>query len=382
MKIKFPVCLVLLCTLIGCQSKPQQSLALLPEAAFDSIVETKPVALYTLRNRNGITMQVTNYGARVVAIWTPDNDGHWADIVAGRPTLKGYISGAGERFLGAAIGRYANRIANGKFVLDSKAYQLSTYSDGQCLHGGIKGFDRVVWDVTSKSDSEIVLTYLSRDMEEGFPGNVQIKMVYSLTDDDAFKIEYTATTDRKTPINLTNHTFFNLHGEGNGGIEDHLLYINADTFTPLNEKLIPLGTYQKVAGTPFDFRSSTLIGERINEQNTQLEQSKGYDQNFVLNRTALDDVELAAIVEDTVSGRFMRVYTTEPGLQFYSGNFSDGSVMGKNGKPHTFRSSFAIEVQHFPDSPNQKNFPSTILKPGDTYHQICIYQFGTKKKDL
>ncbi|MFA6831391.1 MAG: aldose epimerase family protein [Bacteroidaceae bacterium] len=378
MKTRFSLLLLFISLLVGCQSKQKTSLSLLPETAFDSIIDGKQVALYTLQNKMGITMQVTNYGARVVSIWTPDKTGHWDDIVAGRPTIKGYVSGAGERFLGATIGRYANRIADGKFAISGKEYQLATYSDGQCLHGGVKGFDRVVWNVVSKTTNQICFDYLSKDMEEGFPGNLKVKMTYSITDDNAFKIEYTATTDEATPINLTHHTFFNLHGEGNGSINDHILYINADSYTPINKKQIPLGTFEKVANTPFDFRKPIAMGTRINQKDKQLEYCNGYDHNFVLNRTTSNDVELAATVEDPISGRYLNIYTTEPGIQFYSGNFSDGSVIGKNGKPHTFRSSFAMETQHFADSPNQPNFPSTILKPGETYHQICIYQFGVK----
>lgn len=370
--------LLLLITTLFFACSEKQQLPLVDEANFKDTVDNKPVDLYTLSNGKGLTMQVTNFGCRVVTLFTPNRDGNMDDIVLGYENLDRYVHNKGERFLGATIGRYGNRIAAGKFTLDGKDYQLSTFDNGQCLHGGDKGFDRVVWNVDSVADNYILFSYLSKDMEEGFPGNLFVKMSYRLTDNNEFRIEYSATTDKATPVNLTHHSFFNLKGEGNGSINTHELCIAAHYYTPVDSVLIPTGELADVSGTPFDFRKPLPIGRRLNEENKQLDNCKGYDHNFVLNRKSGSELEFAASVYEPSNGRYMEVWTTEPGLQFYGGNFFNGKTLGKSGKPYKYRESFALETQHFPDSPNQKGFPSTILEPGETYKHICVYKFSVK----
>ena len=353
-------------------------LPLVNEADFNTTVDGKPIDLYTLSNSNGLTMQVTNFGCRVVTLFTPDRLGNMDDIVLGYENIDRYVHNKGERFLGATIGRYGNRIAAGKFTLDGKDYQLSTFNNGQCLHGGDKGFDMVVWNVDSVAKDYILFSYLSKDMEEGFPGNLSVRMSYQLTADNEFRIEYSATTDKATPVNLTHHSFFNLKGEGNGTVNTHELYIAADRYTPVDSVLIPIGELADVTGTPFDFRKPLAIGSRLDEKNEQLDNCRGYDHNFVLSRTSSSDLELAATVYEPSNGRYMEVWTTEPGLQFYGGNFFNGETLGKSGKPYKYREAFALETQHFPDSPNQEGFPSTILHPGETYRHVCVYKFDVK----
>ncbi|MGL4292373.1 MAG: aldose epimerase family protein [Bacteroidales bacterium] len=357
---------------------PKQEPTLLPVSAFEKIIDQKPVSLYTLTNGQGLTMQVTNWGCRVVTLWVPDRNGVLDDIVLGYESLDRYLNNEGERFLGSTIGRYGNRIADGQFMLNDSVYRLSQFNNGQCLHGGDKGFDRVVWSVDSVTDNKIWFSYLSADGEEGFPGNLDVKMTYELTDGNEFKIGYEATTDKATPVNLTHHSFFNLHGEGKGTINDHQLMIAADSFTPVNKVLIPLGDHKEVTGTPFDFREAKAIGRDLDQADDQLAMGAGYDHNFVLNRKSTSDIELAATVYEPQSGRYMEVLTTEPGLQFYGGNFFDGKVMGKYGTPQRYRESLALETQHFPDSPNQPAFPSTILNPGEQYRHLCIYKFSIR----
>lgn len=361
----------------ACTEKEQQ-LSLVNEADFKTTIDGNQVDLYTLSNGQGMTLQVTNFGCRVVTLFVPDRNGKMDDIVLGYENINRYVHNEGERFLGAAIGRYGNRIAAGKFTLGGKEYQLSTYNNGQCLHGGDKGFDMVVWNVDSVAKDYILFSYLSKDMEEGFPGNLSVKMSYKLTNDNEFCIEYSATTDKATPVNLTHHSFFNLKGEGNGTINTHELCIAADKYTPVDSVLIPTGELADVSGTPFDFRTPTQIGARLNENNQQLDNCKGYDHNFVLNRKTASDLEFAASVYEPSNGRYMEVWTTEPGIQFYGGNFFNGKTLGKSGKPYRYRESFALETQHFPDSPNQKGFPSTVLEPGETYKHKCVYKFGVK----
>lgn len=356
----------------------ERRLPLVNEADFNTTVDGKPIDLYTLSNSNGLTMQVTNFGCRVVTLFTPDRLGNMDDIVLGYENIDRYVHNKGERFLGATIGRYGNRIAAGKFTLDGKDYLLSTFNNGQCLHGGDKGFDMVVWNVDSVAKDYILFSYLSKDMEEGFPGNLSVRMSYQLTVDNEFRIEYSATTDKVTPVNLTHHSFFNLKGEGNGTINTHELYIAADRYTPVDSVLIPIGELADVTGTPFDFRKPLAIGSRLDEKNEQLDNCRGYDHNFVLSRTSSSDLELAATVYEPSNGRYMEVWTTEPGLQFYGGNFFNGETLGKSGKPYKYREAFALETQHFPDSPNQEGFPSTILHPGETYRHVCVYKFDVK----
>lgn len=366
----------LLPLLVGCNSGPK--VTLLPDSQFDTIIDGKKVALYTLKNTKGMAMQVTNYGARVVSLWAPDRAGKMSDVVLGYKDIHSYVNNPGERFLGAAIGRYGNRIANGKFTLDGKEYQLAAYNNGQCLHGGLKSFDRVVWNVDSVMPNKICFSYLSPDGEENFPGNLNVKMTYELTDNDDFEINYTATTDKATPVNLTNHTFFNLKGEGNGDILAHELTIRASHFTPVDSLLIPTGELKETLGTPFDFQKPRQIGSRIDMDDPQLRNGQGYDHNWVLDRHTDKNLEWAATVFEPVTGRQLEVWTTEPGLQFYSGNFFDGAATGKSGQPYDYRCGIALETQHFPDSPNHPDFPNTILKPGETYQQTCVYKFRIK----
>ncbi len=382
MKITKLFAVLSLAVMASCQSTTNVALDLIPASNFEAVVDGKPVALYTLTNASGTTMQVTNFGARVVSLWVADRDGNYEDIVLGYENLDRYINNTGERFLGATIGRYGNRIADGKFTLNGKEYQLSTYNNGQCLHGGDKGFDMVVWNVDKATDNCIEFSYLSKDMEENFPGNLDVKMIYTLTDDNEFRVDYEATTDKDTYLNLTHHSFFNLKGEGKGTINDHILYVKADHYTPVNPSLIPLGVNEKVEGTPFDFRPPKAIGESLGEEaeakNVQFTNCRGYDHNFVLSRDTESDLEMIASVYEPASGRFMEVLTTEPGLQFYGGNFFDGSSNGKTNNPLNFRESLALETQHFPDSPNQPTFPSTLLTPSDLYTHTCVYKFSTK----
>ncbi|MDR1984877.1 MAG: galactose mutarotase [Prevotellaceae bacterium] len=352
-----------------------QTLPLLVYIAFSAVVDNRQISLYTLQNGD-ITMQVTNFGARVVSLFTPDKNGNYADIVLGYPDIQSYLNNRGERFLGCVVGRYANRIAGGKFVLDGNTYALPCNSGGQTLHGGVKGFDSVVWNVESASEHEITFSYLSAHNEEGFPGNVHVLMTYSLTPDNEFKITYKATADQTTVVNLSHHSFFNLGGEGSGSIENHILTLNASRITPVNGWLIPTGDLMNVENTPFDFRTPHAIGERINENHEQLKYGSGYDHNWVLDCKSIE--EPAAIVYDPESGRELMVFTDQPGIQFYSGNHFSGTVEGKYGKLHKSRESFALETQKFPDSPNQPDFPTTVLNAGETYQHTCIYKFNIK----
>ncbi|MBI3527919.1 MAG: galactose mutarotase [Betaproteobacteria bacterium] len=331
--------------------------------------------LFTLRNGNGIEVKITNYGGIVVSLTAPDRHGDLADVVLGFDSLDGFI---GNRpYFGAVIGRYANRIAGGRFILGNHNYTLSTNDGGNHLHGGLRGFDKELWStrtVRRKADVTLVLRYLSVDGEESYPGNLEVEVAYTLTRDNALKIEYRASTDQPTPVNLTNHTYFNL---GSGpDILDHELKLYADRFTPVDAGLIPTGELRPVGGTPFDFRTQGRIGARIADDDEQLKRAGGYDHNFILAGQA-GRLGVAAEVYERKSGRALRVLTTEPGLQFYSGNFLDGSIVGKNRKAYGRRSGFCLEAQHFPDSPNQPHFPSTILMPGAKYRQTTIYQFAT-----
>ena len=352
-------------------------LPLLPEEAFQTTVDGKPVALYTL-HAGDITMQVTNYGARVVSLWTPDREGRYEDIVLGYENIGRCIDNTGERFLGAVVGPYANRIAKGRFTLDGAEYTLPLNNNGQTLHGGLKGVDRVVWDVVSATDDKLVLHYLHPDGQDGFPGNLDIEMTYSLTPDNEFRVDYKATTDKPTVANFSHHPFFNLKGEGNGTVLDNVLTINASHTTPVDSVLIPTGQIAPVEGTPFDFREPHAIGERIGADNQQLRNGGGYDHNWVIDRKTESGIEQVATVWEPASGRTIEVLSDQPGLQVYSGNFFDGKSIGKYGKPQRYRESLALETQKFPDSPNHDNFPSTVLRPGETYTQVCIYKFGVK----
>lgn len=347
---------------------------------FEETIDGKQVALYTLTSSTGMKMQVTNFGGHVVSLWTPDKNGKFADVVLGHSTLKEYSDYVGERFVGCVVGRVANRIAKGEFTIDSITYHVPVNNNGQSLHGGLKGLDQVVWDVDTVCDDMIQLSYLSPDGAEGYPGNLKVTMTYALTSDNSFKITYRATTDKPTVVNLSHHGFFNLKGEAAGTINDHLLTINADAITPVDSVLIPTGELMPVEGTPFDFRTATAIGDRVNEEHPQLKCGNGYDHNWVLNRSTADDVELAATVYEPVSGRVMEVFTNQPGIQFYGGNFFDGNGIGKNGATFKYREALALETQKFPDAPNQPQFPSVRLNPGEEYYNVCVYKFSVKQQ--
>jgi len=333
------------------------------------------VELYTLTNSKGVTAAITNYGGILVSLKVPDRAGQLADVVLGFDTLDGYLKG--HPYFGAIIGRYGNRIAKARFTLNGVEYRLAPNEGENSLHGGIKGFDKAVWTAKEIDGGKALeLSYLSKDGEEGFPGNLAVKVTYSLNDENELKIDYTATTDKDTVVNLTNHSYFNLAGQGEGDVLDHVVTINADRFTPVDSKLIPTGELRSVAGTPFDFRTPHRIGERINDRDEQLILGRGYDHNFVLNRTG-EGLALAARVVEPKTGRVMEVLTTEPGMQFYTGNFLD-SITGKGGKVYKQRYGFCLETQHFPDSPNKPEFPSVVLKPGQEYRSTTIYRFSVE----
>lgn len=346
-------------------------------AKFQKEVDGKQVDLYTLVGANGIAMKVTNYGARVVALCVPDANGNPVDVAFGYDNIDDYIN-LPENFFGAAIGRYGNRIGDAKFTLNETEYQLNNNDGKNHLHGGTVGYCDVVWNAEKVSDSKIVFTYLSPDGEEGYPGNLEITMTYELTEDNAFRIDYVATTDAPTVCNLTHHSYFNLSGEGAETINDHILMIKADKGTPVDNTLIPTGEIASLEGTPFDFTTPTEIGSRLNSDDVQLSYGGGYDHNWVLNRE-MDGIELAASVYSPITKINMDVLTDQPGLQFYGGNFLNGSVSGKQGKPYNYRSGLCLETQHFPDSPNKPDFPTTTLLPGDTYKHVCIYKFSIKE---
>jgi aldose 1-epimerase len=344
--------------------------------AFGMTASREAVELYTLTNANGMEARIMTYGGTVVSLKVPDRHGKLGDVVLGYETLDGYLKNS--PYFGAIIGRYGNRIGKARFSLNGKEYTLGKNNGENTLHGGIKGFGTVVWkakEVKSKDGGGLELTYLSKDGEEGFPGNLPVTVTYTLTSQNELKIEYSASTDKTTVVNLTNHSYFNLAGEGN--ILQHELMINASRFTPVDAGLIPTGELRSVKGTPMDFTRSTVVGARIDQQDEQLTFGRGYDHNWVLNN-GTGKLALAARAYEPVSGRVMEVLTTEPGLQFYSGNFLDGSITGKSGQAYKQRYGLCLETQHFPDSPNKPGFPSTVLKPGRRYETTTIYRFSAK----
>ena len=357
-----------------------ESLHNLDSADFEKEVDGKPTKFHTLTNVNGVEITFTNYGQRLISLYVPDKEGNFEDVVLGPDKLEGFMAPGGA-FFGAVVGRYGNRIGKGEFELNGTKYTLAKNNGENHLHGGVKGFNAVVWDVDQHSDDSIIFSRTSPDMEEGYPGNLQVTVSYRLTDDNELKIDYQATTDKTTVVNLTHHSFFNLAGEAAGNIGNHLMMINADAFTPVDQGLIPTGEIRKVAGTPFDFRKAKPIGRDIDADDEQIKFGKGYDHNFVLNDKPVneDGLTLAARVVEPESGRTMEVYTNEPGVQFYTGNFMDGSYIGKSGKPYVFRGTFCLETQHFPNSPNIPNFPSTVLEPGEIYNSSCTYKFGVSQ---
>jgi aldose 1-epimerase len=345
------------------------------------------VDLFTLTNENGVTMNVTTYGGIITSLQVPDREGTLEDVVLGFDSLQGYTSDQYKEanpYFGALIGRYGNRIGEAEFALNGQTYALEANNGPNHLHGGKEGFDMVHWNAESFEEGDevgVVLTHTSPDGHGGYPGRLDVEVTYTLTDGDELAIDYRATTTKATPVNLTQHSYFNLDGHADGSILDHKLMIDADTFTPVDSTLIPTGDFRSVAGTPFDFRQPTSIGARIDRDNRQLGIAGGYDHNFVLARQDRDSVRLAARVYEPDSGREMEVWTTEPGLQFYSGNFLDGSLTGKGGASYPQHAGFALETQHFPNSPNESDFPSTILQPDETYTSRTVYRFTVRESN-
>lgn len=336
------------------------------------------VELYTLSNSDGMRVKIITYGGIVVSMEVPDAAGKTGDVVLGYDNLDDYVKN--NPYFGCIVGRYGNRIGAGKFTLNGAEYKLAINNGPNHLHGGLKGFDKVVWKAEQFKDSDgvgVKLAYTSKDMEEGYPGNLDILVTYTLTDKNELKIDYEATTDKATPVNLTNHSYFNLAGQGNGDILAHELMLNADRCTPVDEGLIPTGELLPVKGTDMDFTKPMTVGARINSDYEQIKFGGGYDHNWVLNKEG-DELSLAAKVFEPTTGRVMEVYTTEPAIQFYAGNFLDGTIKGKEGKVYKHRYAFCLETQHYPDSPNKPEFPSTILNPGDKYETTTIYKFSTK----
>jgi len=348
---------------------------MISEESFRDSHKGKPVNLYTLKNRNGLIAQITNYGAIIVSIYVPDRNGILADIVQGYDTATEYINGNGP-YMGAICGRCANRIAGGKFTLLGKEYTLAVNNGPNHLHGGITGFNKVVWDVIKSSPSRLQLVYLSADGEEGYPGNLRVSVTYTLTDKNELRIEYSASSDKTTIVNLAGHSYFNLSGEGSGSIYDHELKINGSFFTPTDETNIPTGEIRSVKGTPMDFTATRKIGASIDKKDEQLKYGAGYDHNWVLNHR-MGTLGLAAVAHDPKSGRMMEVYTTQPGVQLYTANWIDNEK-GKGGKKYQRRWAFCLETQHFPDAVNKPHFPSAILKQGKEYRHSCVYKFGVK----
>ena len=341
--------------------------------AFQFEVNGKPVDLYLLENANGMKVTITNYGGKIVHMLVPDKDGEFVDVNLGYDNLDGYLK-TSEIYFGSLIGRYGNRIAGGKFTIDSVEYTLAQNNGPNNLHGGNVGFNNVVWEVKSSSPKSITLAYISADREEGFPGELAVEVTYELTDQNEIVMTYDATTDKATHVNLTNHAFFNLNGDGSGTVNDHVLMVKASNYTPVDETLIPLGENASVEGTPFDFRTPTAIGARVDVEDEQLGYGNGYDHNFVLDKGITASPELVATIKSEQTGIELDILTTEPGLQFYGGNFLNGSETGKNGT-YNFRGAFCLETQHYPNTPNNPSFPTTLLQPGEQYHTVSIYRF-------
>jgi aldose 1-epimerase len=350
------------------------------EDAFKGRYKGKNTSLFTLKNKNGLVVQITNFGAKIVSLFVPDRNGNFDDIVLGHESIEDYING--NPYFGAICGRCANRIANGKFVIDGHTYQLPVNNGPNSLHGGPDGFSNQVFDagevIKSRDSEAIEMRYKSSDNEMGYPGTLTLKVTYTLTNDNELRLDYEAITDKTTHVNIASHSYFNLSGEGNGDILNHELTLNADKFTPVSEVLIPTGEFKAVAGTPFDFTKPKLIGKSINDSYDQLEYGKGYDHNWVINKEKEGILTLAALCFESKSSRVMEVHTTQPGVQLYTGNWLDGSDKGKRGNVYGRRSALCLETQHFPDSPNKPHFPSTLLKKGETYKQTCLHKFYVK----
>ncbi len=362
--------------LFGCAPAAPKTEAI-SKASFGTTKDGKAVDVYTLKNASGVEARIINYGGIVLSLKVPDKSGQMGDVVLGYDTLAEYEKET--PYFGCLVGRYGNRIAKGKFTLNGQTYTLATNNYPNALHGGVKGFDKVVWDAKPASSPKgpaLELTYVSKDGEEGYPGTLTVKAVYTLTDENALQLDYTATTDKDTVVNLTQHSYFNLAGKGD--ILGHVVYLNADKFTPVDATLIPTGELKPVDGTPFDFRKPTAIGERVNANDEQIKFGGGYDHNWVINKP-MGELGLQARVTEPTTGRVLEVLSTEPGLQFYCGNFLDGKLKGKGGWVYQHRNGFCMEPQHYPDSPNQPNFPSVVLKPGQTYKNTIIYKLSVQK---
>ena len=342
---------------------------------FRAEYDGKLTDLFVLRNNKGMVATITNYGARLVNLFVPAKNEQLVDVVIGFDTVEGFKHSS-EAYYGATVGRYANRIAHGKFLLEGKEYRLAINNGPNHLHGGIKGFQDVVWQAEQLDDASVVLIYRSPDGEEGYPGNLDVEVLYTITDDNELKIDFKAATDKTTVVNLTNHAYFNLNGLGSGSIENHLLQINADYYTPIDETSIPLGILEPVAGSPFDFRKPHTIGSRIDEDHLQLQHGHGYDHNFVLNKSVGEKLGFAASAVGDKTGVVMEVFTQEPGIQLYTGNFMKGNNVIKGGFRDERHHAFCLETQRFPDSPNKPSFPSAILQPEDVYQTTTVFRFG------
>jgi aldose 1-epimerase len=367
---------LLSCASTNKESAPSMSAKSRP---FGNAKSGEAVELYTLANSKGMEATIMTYGGIVTSLRVPDRAGKFDDVVLGFDTLDGYLGDPPAPYFGALIGRYGNRIAKGRFTLNGVEYKLAQNNGVNALHGGIRGFDKAVWKAKSPNPQTLELTYLSKDGEEGYPGSLTSTVIYTVTDNNELKLDYSATTDKDTILNLTNHSYFNLAGQGEGDILQHLVMLKADKFTPVDATLIPTGELRSVEGTPFDFRQPKAIGERIDASNEQTKLGGGYDHNFVLNVSGAAP-ELAVRVTEPKSGRVMEVLTTQPGVQFYTGNFLDGRLHGKGGKVYQRRYGFCLETQHFPDSPNKPDFPSVVLKPGAQYRTTTIYRFSAEAK--
>jgi aldose 1-epimerase len=368
---------------LGQDAAPAKGKSQVRKEAFGKTRDGRPVDLYTLTNSNGMEVRAMTYGGIIVSMRVPDKNGKVADVVLGHDELDGYMPN--PPYFGAIVGRYANRIANGTFTVDGVKYTLAKNDGPNTLHGGVVGFNQKIWEGAEFKNAKgvgVAFTYLSKDGEEAFPGKLKVKVSYTLTNKNQLILDYEATTDKATPVNFSQHSYFNLAGAGTGDILGHEVMLNADRFTPVDKTLIPTGELRPVQGTPMDFTKPTTIGARINDSYEQLVLGHGYDHNFVINRTDKDadkgGLALAAKVHEPTSGRVLEVFTTEPGVQFYSGNFLDGTIVGKQGHAYKQRYGFCLETQHYPDSPNHPDFPSTILKPGTTFHSETIFKFSAE----
>ena len=375
--------LVIAGMIVSCSAPKKEFTPSYSKADFEKEVNGKQTTLYTLKNEGGIIVTITNYGAKIVSIFAPDKNGAMEDVVLGYTNIDKYV--AGEAGFGAIVGPYANRIANGQFEIDGQVYdQLPKNDNGACLHSGLESFYRQVWDgkeIQTADGPSVEMTLLSPDGQWGFPGNKNVKVTYTLTKDNGLKIDYEATTDKSCYFNLTNHVYFNLKGEGNGDILDHVMVIDANTSTAVADNhLIPTGEIVSILGTAMDFTTPHVIGERINDEMPQLKMGNGYDHNYILNKDQNgNQMTFCASLLDPASGRFMECTTTEPAVQLYTGNFLDGSIIGKRGNPYKFRNGICLETQHYPDSPHHANFPNTLLKPGETLKSTTIYKFSVKQ---